>query len=82
MSALLSSGMQLMLIGMGTVFFFLTLLVLATGLMSRLVLRFAPLPEPSVGSATAGNAVTPELVAVVSAAVHAHRAHSDRGKTT
>ncbi len=40
MSELLSSGIDLMALGMGTVFSFLTLLVVSTMLMSKLMTRF------------------------------------------
>jgi oxaloacetate decarboxylase gamma subunit len=42
MNPLLASGLELMLIGMGTVFAFLMLLVLITGLMSTLINKYAP----------------------------------------
>ena len=40
-TTLLEQGVELMLVGMGTVFVFLTTLVAATALMSRIVGRFA-----------------------------------------
>lgn len=56
-SSLLSDGFNLMLFGMGFVFTFLTLLVLATFLMSRLVTEYeknvGKLPEDGVPSPTA-----------------------------
>lgn len=67
-----TAGVQLALVGMGTVFVFLTLLVGVTALMSRLVLRFAP-PAP----APAGDHAHPRLLAVLAAAVHAHRSRVD-----
>jgi oxaloacetate decarboxylase gamma subunit len=39
---MLSAGVELMLVGMGTVFSFLTLLVLATSAMSRILQRVFP----------------------------------------
>lgn len=65
--------------GMGTVVVFLSLLVYATRLMSRVILRF--FPEPAVAprtdmpSAAAHDnpTVSPELLAVIAAAVHQHR---------
>jgi oxaloacetate decarboxylase gamma subunit len=71
---LVSRGLELALIGMGTVFVFLTLLVFATGAMSRLVLRFAP-EEPAPSGATPAPAAgeDPELVAVIAAAIRLHR---------
>jgi len=67
---LLRQGLELMLAGMGTVFLFLTLLVLATSLMSRLVLRLQPLPKEGASPPSAGTA---EEVAAVAAAIELHR---------
>lgn len=54
-----------MLVGMGTVFVFLTLLVIVTTLMSRMVMRFQPkLTSPDI---------TDEEVAAITAAVASHR---------
>ena len=44
-SNLLNQGVMLMIVGMGTVFVFLTVLVIAMTLMSRLVARFQPTLE-------------------------------------
>ena len=68
MSPLVSQGLDLAIIGMGTVFFFLTMLVLATMLMSRLVL-------PTVKQAVAISPSQPDgkKVAAIAAAIHQHR---------
>lgn len=71
MTPLLSAGIELMLIGMGTVFFFLTLLIFVTGLMSRLVMRYAPLVAEVVGSAPIED--DEEVVAAISVAIAEHR---------
>ena len=60
------AGLELMLIGMGTVFTFLTLLVFFSIMMSRLVHQIAPLEDPI-------DLDHDKLVAVISAAVTAHR---------
>ena len=65
---LLQQGATLMLVGMGTVFTFLTLLVVATALMSRLIMKYAPPP------AMTSEPDHQELVAVMVAAIRAHRA--------
>ncbi|OZB13383.1 MAG: sodium pump decarboxylase subunit gamma [Marinobacter sp. 34-60-7] len=44
MDNLMSQATDLMIAGMGFVFVFLIILVFATGLMSKLILRFAPEP--------------------------------------
>ena len=66
MTPLLTSGIELMLVGMGTVFVFLSLLVLATTLMSKIVARAAPV----TASAAATDTVP---IAVISAAIAHHR---------
>ena len=63
-------GLELMLVGMGTVFVFLTALVLATASMSRLLQRFLPAPPPSAGPESGP---TPEEVAAISVAVARYR---------
>lgn len=69
MSGLLGSGIQLMLVGMGTVFFFLTVLVFATLAMSALVKRF--LPEVQTTNPTA-QSHGDEEVAAIAVALHTH----------
>lgn len=71
---LLSDAITLMLLGMGTVFVFLTLLVWLTGLMSLLVNRLVPVrpAAPVVPGAQPPPADT-DLPAVIAAAIHAHR---------
>lgn len=74
---LLEQGLELMVLGMGTVFVFLTLLVLATGAMSRIVARLpgaAPV-EAGARAARAGGDRREELAAAV-AAVELHRGRS------
>ena len=70
MPPLLASGVELMLIGMGTVFLFLTILVLATHVMSRTIARFAPVPPPRRSSVLGDS---DEEVAAISAAISEHR---------
>lgn len=73
MSDLVLQGFNLVLYGMGTVFTFLTLLVGSTVLMSLLLrdppkpVALAPEQMPSVSD------VDPKMLAVVTAAVDAHR---------
>ncbi|MEM9621812.1 MAG: OadG family protein [Pseudomonadota bacterium] len=79
MTPLMSAGVQLMLVGMGTVFFFLTVLVAATRVMSAMALRLAPVPDspPESASVTPGpqsRHPTPDEIAAISAAIAAHRA--------
>lgn len=65
-SSLLAQGVQLMLVGMGTVFVFLTALVGATTLMSSLAMQNVP-------EATPDNGPSEEEIAAISAAITQHR---------
>jgi oxaloacetate decarboxylase gamma subunit len=62
---LLEQGLELMLVGMGTVFTFLTLLVLAMSLMAAIILRLAP--------GVADDTVSSEEIAAITAAIAQHR---------
>lgn len=81
-SELISEGFSLMLLGMGFVFLFLSLLVLVTSLMSKIIHRYCPEPLLSVPSTSCPAPVNNpeglddpgELVAAISAAIHMHRA--------
>lgn len=86
-SSLMNDGLTLMLFGMGFVFLFLTLLVGATSLMSRIITKYEKnvgvLPEDGVPSPTAviprhgplahSHIEDKTLISVISAAVHKHR---------
>ena len=61
----MDQGITLMLVGMGTVFVFLTLLVAAMSLMSDVVRRLTPVAD--TGEAT------DEEIAAISAAITKHR---------
>ena len=75
MNSLLSDGFTLMWIGMGTVFVFLVVLVLATQVMSAVINKLYPgkasIPEdtPSV------QAMDDETLAVIKEAIRVHRIH-------
>ena len=62
---LMSEGLTLMLAGMGTVFVFLTTLVIAMTLMARLVGKFQP-PAEAAGA-------TDDEIAAIAAAITQHR---------
>ncbi len=64
-TGLLDQGITLMLVGMGTVFVFLTLLVLAMSTMSAIAMRFnSAIPNDDIGE---------EEIAAISAAIMQHR---------
>ena len=62
---LLDQGLTLMLVGMGTVFVFLTMLVAGMTLMAAIVRRLTPV--------VADSAATDEEVAAITAAILRHR---------
>ena len=61
---LLYEGLMLMLVGMGTVFVFLTLLVMAMSLMARILKNSTPMTDTGVSD---------EEVAAITAAIAMHR---------
>jgi len=62
---LIDQGLTLMLVGMGTVFVFLTILVAAMSLMALIVHRLTPAPADAGAS--------DEEIAVITAAIAQHR---------
>ena len=64
--SLLEQGATLMLVGMGTVFVFLTLLVAAVGLMARFAGLFEKEQDVVAG-------IQPDEVAAITAAIARHR---------
>ena len=69
---LVMEGVQLMLVGMGTVFVFLTLLVFAVRVMSALILSCGPQAQNDI-SKTPTSAVPAAHVVAVAAALKKHR---------
>jgi oxaloacetate decarboxylase gamma subunit len=67
----MQAGLELLVLGMGTVFVFLALLVIATNVLSKLVAVTARGDGDHPDSETA---TAEEIEAVVAAAVAAHRA--------
>lgn len=75
---LLARGVELALIGMGTVFLFLTMLVLATWLMSRVIQRLVPDAVAQPAAAGGSGPDNGELIAVIGAAIRHHRNRARR----
>ncbi|MDP3876913.1 MAG: OadG family transporter subunit [Methylobacter sp.] len=69
----MASGIELMFVGMGIVFLFLTMLVFAINLMSALVQRY--LPETPVSKTVPGitTDIDKSVVAAITGAVHQYR---------
>lgn len=77
-SEIIHQGLNLMLYGMGAVFVFLALLVVATTAMSKLVQNLTPAPESapvsSAPRATAASFNDPKVIAIIEEAIAKHRA--------
>ncbi|XOV89974.1 MAG: OadG family protein [Pseudomonadota bacterium] len=76
MPHIVGQGLELAIFGMGTVFMFLTLLVLATMAMSYLVGRFSSVTvsSPAPGApGEPGEKVPPATLAAIAAAVRRYR---------
>ncbi len=72
MTELLMPGLELLVVGMGIVFIFLTLLIFILNIMSSIIQRYFPEPQVIAKKATA-NQIDPNVLAAISAAVHRHR---------
>nr|WP_160154905.1 OadG family protein [Microbulbifer sp. CAU 1566] len=73
----MQQGLDITVFGMGIVFTFLLVLVICTSIMSRLITRFFPEPEPAAAPSSAGGAQAPSgnerLKKVIKAAIEQHR---------
>ncbi len=72
-SDLLLQGVNLMFLGMGIVFSFLTLLVIALNGMSRLAASISGPEEPQKVSSSPAGESDAELIAVITAAINRFR---------
>jgi oxaloacetate decarboxylase (Na+ extruding) subunit gamma len=72
-SELLQQGVNLMLLGMGMVFTFLAILVVALNGMSRLAAAISGPEEAQTASAGSAEEADSELIAVISAAINRYR---------
>jgi oxaloacetate decarboxylase (Na+ extruding) subunit gamma len=72
MTEQMGSGIELMIVGMGIVFLFLAMLVIAINLMSMLIQRYFPdAPVPGRTPVTIGTDAS--TIAAIAAAVHQYR---------
>ncbi len=78
MDELMAQGLQLMALGMGTVFVFLTLLIGVISLVSHIIQKYDMEAENAVGAAQSGH---DDLLEVISAAVQQYRADHPRRKS-
>ncbi len=77
----LMNGLSLMLVGMATVFCFLTLLVISIHISSKVINRFWP---EALASAEPNNTsdTNDDVVAAITAAVHQYRNKHSRNKNS
>ena len=82
MTELFASSVDLMMVGMGTVFAFLTLMIFMTNLMSRLVMKYTPdvpnTPAPTALNVQNTAANDKQLISIINAAIKLHRNNSDK----
>ena len=74
---LLQQGLDITLFGMGIVFTFLLLLVFGTGIMSRIITRYFPEPEPTAPTPSLSSN-SERLRAIAKAAIEQHRKRNKR----
>ncbi len=73
-SELIYKGVELMFLGMGTVFIFLAVLVFTVIKMSELVKKIEKnLPQPQPAKAPRARAANNDHIAAISAAIHQYR---------
>jgi len=73
-SNLISDGLQLMLIGMSMVFIFLSVLVILTSLMQKILVT----DSSNTNVVASNNQINQDEIAAVSAAVHQYRQNNSR----
>jgi oxaloacetate decarboxylase gamma subunit len=73
MNEMMSSGIELMLTGMGIVYFFLALLVVAIKIMTVIVTRYFPDVPAEFTTPTSSKTNEPLVIAAITAAVHQYR---------
>jgi oxaloacetate decarboxylase gamma subunit len=74
MTEQMNSGIELMFVGMGIVFLFLIMLVVAINIMSALVQHYFPdAPATAAAASVNSGGIDKNLVAAITAAVHYYR---------
>lgn len=83
--SIVQQGIDLLIFGMGTVFVFLTVLVISVVLMSKIIGRFfaeieeeAPRVSPAPARSSAATAVDPNVLLAIQEAIYQHRAKRQR----
>ncbi len=70
---LVLEGVKFMILGMGTVFVFLIIMIACMNIMSSVINKFFPEPQPSAGASSAGAQNKKKIVAAITAAIAHHR---------
>jgi oxaloacetate decarboxylase gamma subunit len=70
MNEMMSAGVEIMLVGMGTVFLFLAMLIVAVNLMSKTIQRFS---SQEISNPVFEHQIDPSIIAAISTAVHHYR---------
>ncbi len=68
---MMSTGIEIMLVGMGTVFLFLAMLIVTVNVMSKIVQHF--LSQKINEQSTLVHTIDPSVIAAISTAVHHYR---------
>jgi len=71
MNEMMSAGVEIMLVGMGTVFLFLAMLIVVVNVMSKIVQRF--LSQEINEQPTLVHNIDSSVIAAISTAVHHYR---------
>ncbi|MCK4494174.1 MAG: OadG family protein [Methylococcales bacterium] len=74
MNEMMSTGVEIMLVGMGSVFSFLGMLIVAVNLMATTIQRFFPDTTPELAKKNrAETVIDTKVIAAVTSAVHQYR---------
>lgn len=70
---LVIEGIKFMVLGMGTVFVFLTIMIISMNIMSGIIHKFFPEPQANTNATTSSKKDNKKIVAAITAAIAHHR---------
>jgi len=70
---LILEGFKFMGLGMGTVFLFLIIMIVSMNIMSAIIHKFFPEPQPSVTPSATAQKDNKKIIAAITAAIAHHR---------
>ena len=76
MENLVFEGFKFMILGMGTVFTFLTLMILAMNVQSYIIHKFFPEPMPTTPKSDTGKKNSAKIAAISAAIAHHEKVNS------